>query len=131
MLGDRPGVIDRLRDVQQAVAHRLGPVLPVLLMHEDPFAQLVRGAQVVCAVVPEGRLPEGVYRPSGEIGQDADGRTGVGAAFGMEAVARAATRPRSRGLRAGPCSIGLSYASSRSFFFAYCAPTKQVLGIIA
>jgi hypothetical protein len=31
MIGDRPGLIDRLLDVQQAVDHRIGPVLPVLL----------------------------------------------------------------------------------------------------
>jgi len=86
MIGDRPGLIDRLLDVQQAVDHSIGPVLPVLLMYEDQFAQMVRVAQAVCTFVTEVRLPEVVYRPSGEIGQDADGLKCFSAAFGMDAV---------------------------------------------
>ena len=44
MVLGRFGQSDRLLDVQQAVDHRVGPVLLVLLVHEDQFAQMMRVA---------------------------------------------------------------------------------------
>src|SRR3970282_207828 len=86
MVGGRSGLSDRGLDVEQAVDHRVGPSLLVLLVYEDQFAQMMRVAQTVGAFVPEVRLPEVVNRPSEEIRQDADGLKGGGAAFGMDVV---------------------------------------------
>ena len=49
-------------------------------VHEDRFAQRMRVAQALGAAMAELRAPEAVPRPSGEIGQDADGIEGLGAA---------------------------------------------------
>jgi len=41
MVGDLLRLLDSLFDVEQAVDHAIGPVLLVLLMHEDQFPQVV------------------------------------------------------------------------------------------
>ena len=58
MVSGRPGLSARILDIQKAIDHRLGPVLPVLLMHEDQFAQMMRIAHVfgTSLRVPPGEI---------------------------------------------------------------------------
>jgi hypothetical protein len=52
------------------VDHQLGPLLVLLLPQEDQFAQEVRVAESVVAVVLEVGVPEVVDGAAPEVGQD-------------------------------------------------------------
>ena len=71
MIGGVSGLIHDLLDLHQAIDHIFGPVLPVLLMHEDQFTQMVGVAQPVIALVREIGFPVVVNGPAREVRKDA------------------------------------------------------------
>ena len=62
------GPIDRILDIQKAVDHAIGPLLLVLLVHEDQLPKMVSVALPMEAWVVEVGFPKVVNGPSYEVG---------------------------------------------------------------